>query len=112
MADSTTIQALNAYNTALKMAEQSARTGVIPQANGAANPEAAGQFWNLVSTNVDDAINANYRGEAAGIGSLSNKVSATDLSIAVNNAEMTLRTITAIRDRVITAYQDIIKMPI
>lgn len=109
MADSTTIQALNAYNSALKMAEQSARTGEIAgtEAN-AIKPD----FWNMVDGSVNDAINANYRGEAAGIGSLSNKVSATDLSIAINNAELTLRTITAIRDRVITAYQDIIKMPI
>jgi flagellar hook-basal body complex protein FliE len=31
---------------------------------------------------------------------------------AVNNAELTLDTVVAIRDKVIGAYQDIMKMPI
>ena len=31
---------------------------------------------------------------------------------AVNAAELTLQTVVAVRDRMITAYQDIIRMPI
>lgn len=111
MADVTTLHALNAYQSAVKMADQAQRTGVIPdQASAAA---ANGQnFWNMVDNSINETINANYAGEKAGVASLNNKVSAADLSIAINNAELTLRTITSIRDRVISAYQDIIKMPI
>jgi flagellar hook-basal body complex protein FliE len=36
----------------------------------------------------------------------------TDVVTAVSRAELTLQTATAIRDRVLQAYQDIIKMPI
>lgn len=102
-------QALNAYKSAQKIADTAARTGVLPQA-APTNPQP--DFWQMVDKNLNQAVNTQYRGEAAGVASLSNKVSPTDLAVAVNNAEMTLRTITAIRDRVITAYQDIIKMPI
>lgn len=109
MADSTTLQAMNAYQSALRMADQAQRTGVIPDANAVNNGP---DFWKLVDNNITDTINANYAGEKAGVASLNNKVSAADLSIAINNAELTLRTITSIRDRVISAYQDIIKMPI
>ena len=36
----------------------------------------------------------------------------TDVVTALSRAELTLQTATAIRDRVVQAYQDIIKMPI
>ena len=35
-----------------------------------------------------------------------------DVITAVSNAEVTLQTVVAIRDRVIQAYQDIMRMPI
>ena len=36
----------------------------------------------------------------------------TDVVTAVSRAELTLQTATAVRDRVVQAYQDIMKMPI
>jgi flagellar hook-basal body complex protein FliE len=36
----------------------------------------------------------------------------TDVVTALSRAELTLQTVTAIRDRVVQAYQDIMKMPI
>ena len=36
----------------------------------------------------------------------------TDAVTALSRAELTLQTATALRDRVVQAYQDIIKMPI
>ena len=36
----------------------------------------------------------------------------TDVVTALSRAELTLQTATAIRDRVVQAYQDIMKMPI
>ena len=36
----------------------------------------------------------------------------TDVVAAVNDAELTLQTITALRDRLVQAYQEIIRMPI
>lgn len=105
-------QALNAYQNAARVAN-SAGTGEADLLSGAANAaQADGGFWKVLEKNIDQAVNAQYRGEAAGVASLSNKVSPTDLAVAISNAEITLRTITAIRDRVISAYQDIIKMPV
>ncbi|MBN8898640.1 MAG: flagellar hook-basal body complex protein FliE, partial [Rhodospirillales bacterium] len=36
----------------------------------------------------------------------------TEVVTALSRAELTLQTATAVRDRVVQAYQDIIKMPI
>lgn len=115
MVDVSLSQALNAYQNAQRVAGNSVSTTAAgnaisgtTEAQNALNPG----FWQVLDKNINQALDAQYRGEAAGIASLSNKVSPTDLAVAINNAELTLRTITAIRDRVITAYQDIIKMPV
>jgi flagellar hook-basal body complex protein FliE len=43
---------------------------------------------------------------------LAGQADLTDVVIAVTNAEVTLQTVVAIRDRVIQAYQEIIRMPL
>ena len=40
------------------------------------------------------------------------EIELTDIVQAVNNAEIALQTVVAVRDRVIDAYQQIIRMPI
>jgi flagellar hook-basal body complex protein FliE len=35
-----------------------------------------------------------------------------DVASAINNAEMTLQSVVSIRDKVISAYQEVIRMPI
>lgn len=50
--------------------------------------------------------------EEAVVGSVTGDVSMEELAIAVANAETSLKTVVAIRDRIVTAYQDIIRMPI
>jgi flagellar hook-basal body complex protein FliE len=40
------------------------------------------------------------------------KADLTDVVAAVTNAEVTLQTVTSVRDRVVNAYQEILRMPI
>ena len=40
------------------------------------------------------------------------KADLNDVVTAVTNAEMTLQTVTAVRDKVVSAYQEILRMPI
>jgi flagellar hook-basal body complex protein FliE len=44
--------------------------------------------------------------------SIANEAELHDLITSVSNAELTLNTVVAVRDRMISAYQDIIKMAI
>ncbi len=71
-----------------------------------------GQFANLIGSGIDGAIDTLKSAEANTINAMSDKVSIDELAVSVANAEMTLRTVVAVRDKVISAYQDIIKMPI
>jgi flagellar hook-basal body complex protein FliE len=72
-----------------------------PTSFGAAITEALGQAVQTGHTADDQAMKA-----ISGGGNL------TDVVTALSHAEMTLQTATAIRDRVVQAYQDIMKMPI
>lgn len=98
--------AASAYGQALKRAD-----GAAPEAPEKA-ADAKASFSNLVSEAVKSASGASQAAEAASLQAL---VAPTDLSqvvLAVSNAEVTLQTVVAVRDRVIQAYQDIMKMPI
>ena len=86
----------------------SAKVGGI----GGAASGAGGGFGDLVKQAVDGAVGNLHQGEAASIKAASGKADITEVVTAMTNAEMTLQTVTAVRDRVISAYQDIMRMPI
>lgn len=80
-------------------------------ATGAVSGEGT-SFADMVSKAAGASIDAGHASEKASIQSLGKGADLTNVVAAVNNAEMTLDTVVAVRDRIIGAYQDIIKMPI
>jgi len=70
------------------------------------------KFDELVAQGLDDARSSGYKTEAISTESLVNKTELHELVSAVTNADLTLNTVVALRDRIISAYQDIIRMPI
>ena len=69
-------------------------------------------FEALVGESLSRAIGAGYKSEALNHEAIANEAELHELVTAVANAELTLNTVVAVRDRVISAYQDIIKMPV
>ncbi len=69
-------------------------------------------FTKLLGTALDRGRDAGYKGEAKSAEGLAGTAELHELVAAVSNAELTLNTVVAVRDRIISAYQDIIKMPI
>jgi flagellar hook-basal body complex protein FliE len=69
-------------------------------------------FEDLVAQGLDRARDAGYVGESESAKSMANKAEYHELVTAVNNADLTLRTVVSIRDRMVSAYQDVLKMPI
>jgi flagellar hook-basal body complex protein FliE len=103
---------------ALNAALAYART-VASKPQGAANISEAGEvggagqsFANLVRNSVGDMVKGTAASEAQALKAVTGKADITEIVAAVSNAEMALETVVAVRDRVISAYQDIIKMPI
>ena len=72
----------------------------------------AGGFADLVKSAADQTVTSLQEGEAASAAAVAGSGNLTDVVTAVSHAEATLQTVIAVRDRVIQAYQDILKMPI
>lgn len=103
-------QAAAAYSNAAKIGGGAAVAG--PQAPESLTPSMKPDFSELVTNALGDAASAGYKTESLSTQSLAGKAEMHELVAAVANAELTLNTVVAIRDKVIGAYNDIVKMPI
>ena len=82
--------------------------------SGAAAPAkagGAGGFADLVKSAAESSVDSLRKSEAVGLQAAVGKADLTDVVTAVSNAEVTLQTVAALRDRVIQAYQEILRMP-
>lgn len=96
--------AIQAYAQAL----QTAAGAAAAPAGDAAAPD----FGAMLSGVLNDAVGAAKAGEAQMTAAATGQMSLVDVVTAVAEAEVTLETVVAVRDRVVQAYQDIMRMPI
>ncbi|WP_293552827.1 flagellar hook-basal body complex protein FliE [Parvibaculum sp.] len=100
--------ALNAYAQAASMGG-----GTGANAAGGAAKGAAGSFGDFLEKAINETVSTGKASEHQMAATAASKDSSiVDVVTAVSEAETTLQTVVAIRDKVIAAYQDIIKMPI
>ena len=93
------------------IAKIGADVGASAGAN-AATAMAAPNFSDFLSNAMHESVGAMKQGETAAIKQVAGKADIVDVVNAVNNAEITLDTVVAVRDKVIQAYQSIMQMPI
>ena len=75
--------------------------------------QGAGTFADLLGDVLQNAIDSNVRAEQLQVQALTGGgVELADLVTAISEAELTVNTVVAVRDRVISAYQEIARMPI
>ncbi len=80
---------------------------------GAAAATANGEsFGDVMAQALSGASYTGRQSEAVSIRAVANQADLNEIVSAVNNAEMTLQTVVAVRDKVIQAYQEIMRMPI
>lgn len=101
----TALSAANAYRNQMRL--QSELTDAVAQ-----DETSKSSFSSLLKEGLQSAVDSQYKAESMKMEATVGKVDLSDLVTAVSNAELTLNTVVAIRDRVISAYQDIIRMPI
>jgi flagellar hook-basal body complex protein FliE len=93
--------AVNAYANAGKMAP----------AQGAST--AAGEnFGDMLRRAASGVVDTVAHGEQASLQAAVGKADLAQVTEAINNSEVAVQTVVAIRDRVVAAYQDIMRMPI
>jgi flagellar hook-basal body complex protein FliE len=72
----------------------------------------AADFGATVEKALDQAVQTGHTADDQAMKAISGEGNLTEVVAALSHAELTLQTATVIRDRVVQAYQDIIKMPI
>ncbi|MCX8500121.1 MAG: flagellar hook-basal body complex protein FliE [Alphaproteobacteria bacterium] len=79
---------------------------------GNSNAVAPQDFTSLVESGLRNAIDSGKAAEAQSIQAVTGHAEIGDVVTAVANAELTLQTVVAVRDKVVAAYQEIMRMPI
>jgi flagellar hook-basal body complex protein FliE len=100
--------------TALAAAKAYAATqGAAPAAGAAAAGGAGGSsFAQMVESAMNDAVTASRTAEHKMAAQVAGKAELVDVVTAISSAEASLETVMAVRDQVINAYQEIMRMPI
>lgn len=95
-----------AYKSVAEMGSGAATSGSSVTGTG------AGGFGQFLSDALKDSIDTMKQGEKMAGAGVAGKADIVDVVNAVNQAEVTLDTVVAVRDKVVAAYQSIMNMPI
>ncbi len=98
------VDAVNAYQ---KIANKDSLPGL-----GSGKDSNNGDFADILRGATQNAIGSLRAGEQQSLAAAAGTADLTDVVTAVGKAEMTLQTVVTLRDRVIQAYQEILRMPI
>jgi flagellar hook-basal body complex protein FliE len=102
----TPLTAANAYAAAQKAMGIDSGPGALETA------PVGGGFADLLKSAMTDAMKASKNAETQMANQVQGKAQLVDVVTAVSAAESSLETVMAIRDQVISAYQEIMRMPI
>ncbi len=82
--------------------------GQGPRVSGNDGPN----FGDMIKKAASDSIETMRAGEKASAEAVMGSANLTDVVEAVTSAELTLQTVVAVRDRMLNAYQEIMRLPI
>lgn len=94
--------ASKAYLNALKQLQN----GGEPDKSGGAS------FGDVLKQSLGNAIEAQHASEKISARGVIGQADMTDVLAAINNAEMALNTVLAVRDRLVQAYESIMRTPV
>lgn len=98
--------AINAYNAAAKAVTN-------PDSMRSTQEVGAGSdFASMVRDSLKEARDLGLEAEHMQMKAINGDADIRDVVLAVSNAELALDTVTTVRDRIMTAYQEILKMSI
>jgi len=104
----TPIAAANAYAALARMGEQTASLG----RGAAAAPDSAPSFSGVLKDVINAVSGIAQKSDAQAQAVATGKSNLVDVVTAVAETETAVQTLVSVRDKVISAYEDILKMPI
>jgi flagellar hook-basal body complex protein FliE len=79
---------------------------------GSASAAPAGGFGDILKSAMSDVMKSTKTAETQMAAQVHGKAELVDVITAISAAESSLETVMAVRDQVISAYQEILRMPI
>ena len=71
-----------------------------------------GGFADMLKSAISDVVDQQKTAETASLQAATGKADINSVVVAVNNAELTLQTVLAVRDKVVSAYTEIMHMTV
>lgn len=105
---------INGYAGAAAAYEHAARAATA-DTSPAPKPDSGatgGGFADMVKDAMAGAVGSLEHGEQVSMAAIAGTADLSEVVTAVADAEMTLKTVVAVRDKVIDAYKDIMRMPV
>jgi flagellar hook-basal body complex protein FliE len=103
-----TAAAANAYAALARMGEQTANLGRSAAATPASAPDFSAVLKDVINAVSEAAQKSDTQAQAVATG----RANMVDVVTAVAETETAVQTLVSVRDKVISAYEDILKMPI
>tara|TARA_R110000787_G_scaffold103832_1_gene210476 strand:- start:529 stop:840 length:312 start_codon:yes stop_codon:yes gene_type:complete len=101
-----TFSIANAAAAYARNAQKMPAVGMEPRTDPGKN------FADMVGEALSGAVESGKAAEGVSAKAVAGQAELTDVVTAVTNAEVTLQTVIAVRDKVVAAYQEIARMPI
>jgi flagellar hook-basal body complex protein FliE len=101
--------ATSAYMNAVKQMQANA---LDSKPADSAVPAGGPSFGDILKQSTQGAIDAQHKSEQTAAAAVLGKADMTDVLQAVNDAELALNTVLAVRDRVVQAYEQVLRTPI
>ena len=86
--------------------------GIGDQGSSLGGAQGVGGFGDILRATMGDAVQASKHAESQMAAQVAGKAELVDVVTAISAAEASLETVLAVRDQVINAYQEIMRMPI
>jgi flagellar hook-basal body complex protein FliE len=99
-----------AYGNASRLINQAAKPSTDLTALAA--PTGGGSFADVLASQVQGVVDAGRVSDAMAIDMVNGKANVVDMVTALSETEIAIESMVTIRDRVISAYEEIMRMPI
>ena len=97
-----------AYGNASKLISQSAK----PNMDLTAQSGQGNDFAKMLAQQVQGVVDTGKKSDAMALDMVNGKANVVDMVTALSQTEMAIESMVTVRDRVISAYEEIMKMPI
>jgi flagellar hook-basal body complex protein FliE len=97
-----------AYNNASRLIQDQAKGS----ANGLGQGTQGSDFGKILSDQLQSVMDAGKKSDQLSMDMVNGKANVVDVVTAISQTELAMESMVAVRDKVISAYQEIMRMPI